>query len=127
MEKFLRRPDPVRGIEASLSGAISLHDDGGLIMKLRLFWVFFGIDVLICIIVVGFFFIGLIDGSVSSFNFGIWITIWAALAVIVAGSLWLKMLGYPVFGTILLLVLAVPGLICGLILFLTIVTNTSWI
>ncbi|MCP4373166.1 MAG: osmoprotectant transporter permease [Deltaproteobacteria bacterium] len=96
-------------------------------MKLRLFWVFFGIDGLICIIVVGFFFIGLIDGSVSSFNFGIWITIWAALAVIVAGSLWLKMFGYPVFGTILLLVLAVPGLICGLILFLTIVTNTSWI
>jgi hypothetical protein len=95
-------------------------------MKLQLFWVFWCIDALIGIIVVGFFFLGLIDGSVSSFNIGIWIIILAVLAIIIPGSLWLKMLGYPVFGMILLLVLAVPGLLHGLIMFLAFVTNTSW-
>lgn len=95
-------------------------------MKFRLFWVFWGIDALICTTTIGFFFLGLIDGSVSSFNIEIWIAILAVLAVIISGSLWLKNLGYPVFGTILLLFLAIPGILYGLIMFLIIVTETSW-
>ena len=85
-----------------------------------------GIDALICGIIVVFFFLGMVNGSVSSFNIGIWIPILAALVVILGGSLWLKKLGYPVLGTILLLVLAIPGLLYGLFIFLTIVTKTSW-
>ena len=63
---------------------------------------------------------------IRGFNIGIWIPILAALVVILGGSLWLKKLGYPVLGTILLLVLAIPGLLYGLFIFLTIVTKTSW-
>ncbi len=80
-------------------------------MKLWFFWIFWGIDALICTIVVVFFLLGLADKWVSSFNIGIWIAILAALAVIIAGSLWLKAVGHPVFGTTLLLFLAIPGIL----------------
>ena len=95
-------------------------------MKLLFFWIFFGIDALICTIVAVFFFIGLGDGSVSWFNSGIWTTIWVVLTVIIAGSLGLKAVGHPVLGMILLLVLAVPGILSGFLLFLFVVTNSRW-
>jgi hypothetical protein len=97
-----------------------------LLVKSWLFWIVGGTDAFICTIIVVFFVLGLVNGSVSSFNIGIWIAILAALTVIMGGSLWLKMHGYPVFGTILLLVLAIPGFLYGLFLLLTIVTKTSW-
>lgn len=95
-------------------------------MKSWLFWILWGIDALISVIIGSFFLLGLANGSVSSFNIGIWITILAALAVIIGGSLWLKKCRYPVFATLLLLVLAIPGLLYGLFMFLIIVTKTSW-
>ena len=95
-------------------------------MKLWLFWVFWGIDAAICTIVAIFFLLGLANGSVSSFNIVLWIAIWATLAVVIAGSLWLKAAGRPVLGTLLLLVLAIPGLLYGLFLLLFVVTKTSW-
>ena len=95
-------------------------------LKLWLFWIFWGIDALICTVVVVFFLLGLTNGSVSSFNIGIWVAILAALAVIIAGSLWLKGVGHPGFGTMLLLVLAVPGLLYGLFILLVAVTKTPW-
>jgi hypothetical protein len=96
-------------------------------VKLWLFWLFWGVDALICAIAVLFFLLGLANGSVSSFNIGIWIAIWAALAVILGGSLWLKTAGRPVLGTLLLLVLALPSLLYGLIILLFAVTKTKWI
>jgi len=95
-------------------------------MKLNLFKIFLSIDALICAIAIIFFFIGLIDGSVSSFNIGIWIVIFVVLAAIVFGSLGLKKIGHPVLGIILLSVLAIPGLISGLFLFLFVVSGSSW-
>lgn len=95
-------------------------------MKLYLFWALFGIDALICAIVAYFFFLGLGDGSVSSFNAGIWIATWVALSVIIAGSLGLKAVGHPVLGIMLLLILAVPGLLYGLFLVLIMVTKPRW-
>jgi hypothetical protein len=82
-------------------------------MKLWLFWILWGIDALIGAIAVVFFLVGLTNGTVASFNLGIWIAILAALAVIIGGSLGLKAAGHPGFGMILCLVLAVPGLCTG--------------
>ena len=95
-------------------------------MKLKLFHVLVSIDALICAVVFVFFIIGLADGSVSSFNSGIWIGIWFALAAIMAGSLWLKANGRLVPGMLLLLVLAIPSLLCGLFLLLFVVTGAQW-
>jgi len=95
-------------------------------MKLWLFWILWGIDALIGTIAVVFFLLGLANGTVASFNIGIWIAILAALAVILAGSLGLKTAGHPGFGMVLLLVLAIPGLLYGVFLLLVSVSNTSW-
>lgn len=91
-----------------------------------LFWIFWGLDALICAIVIVFFLPGLADGSVSSFNTGIWIAIFAALIVILAGSLWLKVVEHPVFGTTLLLALGIPSILYGLFIFMSIVTKSRW-
>ncbi len=95
-------------------------------MKQWLFWIVWGIDALICAITAVFFLLGIADGSVSSFNIGLWIAIWAVLGVILGGGFGLKRLGYPVLGTLLLLVLAIPGLLSGLFLFLFVVTGSTW-
>jgi len=95
-------------------------------MKLFFYKASLGIDVLVCIIVVVFFFLGLTDGSVSSFNIGLWTAILGALGLIVAGGFWLKRAGYPGLGTVLLLVLAVPSLCYGLFIILILVTNSRW-
>lgn len=96
-------------------------------MKLWLFWIFGGIDALICIVALVFFFTGLEDGTVSSFNAGIWIGIWAVLAFIMGGGFWLKALGHPGFGMMLFMVLAVPALLYGLFKLLFAITKTPWI
>ncbi len=95
-------------------------------MKLWFFRIFWGIDALISAIVLVYFFIGLADGSVSSFNSGIWAAILAALTVILVGSFWLKAAGRPGLGTALLLVLGIPGVLSGLAIVLTIVTKSRW-
>jgi hypothetical protein len=73
-----------------------------------------------------FFLAGLADGSVSSFNMGIWIALLAALAVLLLGSLWLKAIGRPGLGTMLLLVLAVPTALYALFLLVAITSGSKW-
>jgi hypothetical protein len=90
------------------------------------FWVTWVIDALISAIGLYFFFVGLADGSVSSFNIGIWVGLLTALTVVVAGSLWLKEIGRPGLGMMLLLVLAVPGALYALFLFVIIISGAKW-
>jgi len=99
----------------------------GLGMKIWLFKIFWGIDLLICAIAIVFFVLGLADGSVSSFNIGIWATAFAAIAIIIAGGHWLKKAGYLVLATLLLFVLAFPGIICVIVLLTLILTDTKFI
>ena len=94
-------------------------------MKLKLFWVCWSLDALICLIIAVFFVLGLIDGSVSSFNIGIWIAIFAAVGVVIGGGFWLKTLGFPVLATVLLLVLAIPSLLCVVFIVLLVATGAG--
>ena len=90
------------------------------------FWFPWGIDAVIAAIVVFFFLWGLADGSVSSFNMGLWVVILGALAALVGGSLWLKSNGKLRAATVLAWVLAAPGLLVGLLFLLLIVLNPRW-
>lgn len=63
------------------------------------FWIPWAIDALIAALAVFFFPWGLADGSVSTFNIGLWM---------------------------LLLVLAVPGVLVGLFFLILIVGNPRW-
>ena len=91
-----------------------------------LFRILFGIDVLAAAVIVYFFFVGLADGSVSSFNGGLWFAILAALAAIIGGGWLLNANGKRGPAIALLLVLAIPAVIFGLFMLLVIITNPRW-
>ena len=90
------------------------------------FWIAWTLDALLSTVIFFYFFAGLADGSVSSFNIGIWIAILAALTAVLGGSQWLKAVGHPLIGTMLLLVLAVPGVIYLLFLVVVITSGSQW-
>jgi hypothetical protein len=90
------------------------------------FWLPWTIDAVVAAIVLFFFFWGLADGTVSSFNAGIWTVLLAALAVVVGGSLWLKTTGRRGLGIALALMLAVPGALVGLFFLALIVAHPRW-
>ncbi|MHC1728151.1 MAG: osmoprotectant transporter permease [Syntrophobacteraceae bacterium] len=90
------------------------------------FWLLWAIDAVIASVALFFFFAGLADGSVSSFNMDLWITLLLTLAAVAGGSLWLKSLGRRGLATILLLILALPGLIYALFLLVLIVSGPRW-
>lgn len=89
----------------------------------RILW---GIDAVVALVVVYFFFVGIGDGSVSSFNMGLWLLILSVLAIVLGGSLWLRRKQQPVLANLLLLVVAVPGVLYGLFVLLLVVTNPHW-
>jgi hypothetical protein len=90
------------------------------------FWIPWAIDVVIAIVVLYFFLVGLADGSVSSFNIGLWLLILTGLGSIMGGSLWLKSAGHLGFAKVLLLILAVPGVLFGLFLLALVIAAPRW-
>jgi hypothetical protein len=90
------------------------------------FWLPWGIAAAVTIVAVYYFFAGLVSGSVSSFNMGLWIAILLGTTGITACSLILKKAGRPGWGAVLALVLALPGLVAVLFLLLMVVTQPSW-
>ena len=92
-------------------------------MLFKLLWWF---DVCVAAVIVGFFVIGLGDGSVSSFNAGLWAAILVALSAVLWGGRALKAAGHPRTASAILSALAVPGLF-AVVFFLTVVlTGSRW-
>jgi hypothetical protein len=75
------------------------------------FWILWGFDCLISLVVLYFFFIGLLDGTVSSYNMVGWTWLLLGLAAIMLGSLWLKSIKWLTLAKILLGILAIPGIL----------------
>jgi hypothetical protein len=90
------------------------------------FWIPWAIDAVIAGIAVFFFLWGLADGSVSSFNIGLWTLLLGGLAALVAGSLWLRSAGKRGVAVGLLWVLAAPGVLVGVFFLVLIVVNPRW-
>lgn len=90
------------------------------------FWIPWSIAAAVTGIAVVYFFMGLATGSVSSFNMGLWVLILLGTIGVTAGSWVLKKNGRTGMATLLTLVLALPGLIAGLLLLLLIVAQPSW-
>lgn len=90
------------------------------------FWVLWMIDAVIAIIGVYYFVIGLADGSVSSFNLGLWLQLLLVLVIVVGGSLWLRSAGRHGLATIVLLFLALPGILYGLFMVILLITAPRW-
>lgn len=92
-------------------------------LKFRIVW---AIDAVTGAIIIFFFFWGLADGSISTFNISIWVAILSALTAVLAGSLLLKAKGYKGLGMILLLVLAVPTVLSVFFLLLFVISGSQW-
>jgi hypothetical protein len=90
------------------------------------FWILWAIDALVTIIVLYFFFAGLNDGTVSSFNGGLWFGILVVLAVVIGGSLYLKSISYLTWAKLLLAGLAFPALLFALYFLVAIISGTRW-
>lgn len=84
------------------------------------------VDALAALVVVYFFFIGLADGSVSSFNMGLWLGILAVVAAILGGGWMLNGKGQRAAANAVLAILAVPMLLYGLFILVIVITQPSW-
>lgn len=92
----------------------------------RLFWMLWAIDVLVALVFVFFFLIGLVDGSVSSFNMGLWSLTLLVLGSTLLGSYGLHRAGFKGWALVVASVIAIPGILGGLFFLLLILTQTSW-
>ncbi|MEO6229530.1 MAG: hypothetical protein ABJB11_14535 [Ferruginibacter sp.] len=91
-----------------------------------LFKITWGIDAIVALIILYFFFAGLADGTVSERNMSLWLFIMLALAGIMWGSIWLRGHGHPTLAMALLLVLAIPALLFGLYFGIAILNKERW-
>ena len=89
----------------------------------RVLWWF---DAVIAAIFVGFFFVGLADGSVSSFNMALWVCILLGLGAILYGSRALHQAGQQKTALIILWLLAVPGILGALFFLILIIAQPRW-
>lgn len=90
------------------------------------FWLLWGFDALIALVVLYFFFTGLADGSVSSFNIVLWLIILLGLAGILGGSLCLRSAGRKGIAMVVLLFLAIPGVLYLLFFLILLITTPRW-
>jgi ABC-type Fe3+ transport system permease subunit len=90
------------------------------------FWIVWGIDAIIAGIALFFFVWGLSDGTVSSFNIGIWMALLAGIAIVVGGGLWLRSKGRSAAAMALLLILAIPGVLVGLFFLTLLIAHPRW-
>ena len=85
-----------------------------------------GFDAIVAIVVLYFFFIGLADGSVSSFNMGLWLFLLAVVVAVMFGSLWLNSHNRPGLAKGVLCILAVPGFLYLLFLLVVLISKPRW-
>lgn len=90
------------------------------------FWIPWVTAAAVTAITIFFFLVGVADGSVSSFNAGMWALLLAFTVGVTIGSLFLKVKGRPGLGAVLALVLAVPGVIALLFFLLVLISEPRW-
>lgn len=90
------------------------------------FWLLLGIDALAAAVVAFFFFWGLTDGTVSSFNIGIWLALVGGVCGVLGGGVALKSAGKLRAAIGILLVLAIPATLMGLFFLLLIILQPRW-
>jgi hypothetical protein len=95
-------------------------------MNVSFFWILWGFDALITLVVVYFFLIGLGDGSVSSRNMMMWVALLAVVGGVLGGGYYLYTHGQPALAKTLLWLLAAPGLIAVLFMLVVIISKPRW-
>ena len=91
-----------------------------------LFRLLLAIDAVVALVALYFFFIGLGDGSVSSFNIVLWLVLLGGIAAILGGGWMLNAKGQRRAALGVLAILAVPAFLCGLLIVAMIVLHPRW-
>ena len=91
-----------------------------------LIWILFVIDAAVALTVLAFFFIGLADGTVSSFNIHLWVLMLAAVAAVTGGGWMLNAKGQRRAAITVLSALAIPGFLFGLLILAAVVLQPRW-
>jgi hypothetical protein len=91
-----------------------------------LLWILWAIDIMVALVFFAFFFIGIADGSVSSFNIVLWLGVLGALTALVLGVHALAGKGRMVLATVLAAVPAVPAVLYALLMALAVMTGARW-
>ena len=84
------------------------------------------VDAIASLLVFYFFFIGLADGSISTRNMGLWITIITVICMILGGSYWLQLNQYHLAAKLLLCVLAIPAFLYLLFILVSLTNKGRW-
>jgi hypothetical protein len=90
------------------------------------FAILIGIDAITAAVILIFFITGLGDGTVSSYNGGLWAGVLAALTAIIGGGLWLRANGRLRQANMVFALLAIPAFCFGLFFLVLIISNPRW-
>jgi hypothetical protein len=91
-----------------------------------LFRILLGLDIAAAAVVIYFFLVGLVDGSVSSFNMDLWLAMLVGVAAVIGGGVALRRNGYPKWANLVLLVLAIPTFLYGLFIVVVVFSGARW-
>ncbi len=91
-----------------------------------LFRILLAAATIVALVIVYFFVIGVADGSVSSFNIGLWLAILGITAGALVGGVMLNASGRRALADLVLAVLAVPGLAFGLFVLMMLIMQPRW-
>jgi hypothetical protein len=92
-------------------------------MMFKILW---ALDAVVAVIFLLFFFLGLGDGSVSSFNMGLWLALLGGLAGVLFGSARLRAAGQRGLALALLALVAFPAVMFGLFMLIVIVAKPDF-
>ncbi len=90
------------------------------------FRILFTIDAAVALVALYFFAIGIGDGSVSSFNITLWLALLGGIAAVLVVGLALNARGRRKAACAVLSILALPGLLGGLLVLGLIVAQPRW-
>jgi hypothetical protein len=91
-----------------------------------LFRLFLVAAIAVLLIALSFFFIGIGDGSVSSFNMTMWLALLGALIASVGGGVALNGRGQRRAATAVLGLVAAPGILAGLFFLILLIAQPRW-
>ena len=91
-----------------------------------MFWAVLGVAVVAVLVFVYFFLAGLAKGTVSSFNRGLWTRVLLALAAVLGVGCALRVADHEGYATAVLMLLAVPAVLAGLICLGMIIAKPRW-
>lgn len=93
---------------------------------MKLFWTIWIIDAIASLVILYFFVIGILDGSVSQSNAGIWGLLLLAVVSVTAGSIYFLRRGQMKIAWILLSLMAIPALIMFIFMLIMIFGDVRW-